>query len=241
MNDDVAASRVHPPHGARPGVTFQRWRSLAFLHWPCPSEQLEPLLPEGLHVQAAEGRAWVGVTPFLMRGVRPAVAPALPGWSTFPEINVRTYVTDDRGREGLWFLTLEVARRAFALALRHTVGLPYHFGRMSLVGDEGGLIARWQRRPFHAQGSVTAKGPQFVAEPESLTDFLTGRWAAYSTRLGRLLRTPVHHEPWPLRRAEASGDWSGLLRAGGVDLDGPPAHVLFSPGVDVRIGVSRPA
>jgi hypothetical protein len=33
--------------------------------------------------------------------------PAIPGLSTFPETNVRTYLVDTHGLDGLWFLSLD--------------------------------------------------------------------------------------------------------------------------------------
>src|SRR5918912_739696 len=56
------------------------------------------------------------MTPFLMEGVRAPLVPAVPWLSRFPEINVRTYVRDGRGRRGIWFFSLDAARLAAVLA-----------------------------------------------------------------------------------------------------------------------------
>jgi uncharacterized protein YqjF (DUF2071 family) len=45
-----------------------------------------------------------------MEGVRAPLVPSVPWLSRFPEINVRTYVRDDQGRSGIWFLSLDAAR-----------------------------------------------------------------------------------------------------------------------------------
>lgn len=234
-------SRIRPPHRASPPVARQQWQHLAFLHWDCAPEVLEPFLPAGLRPQTFDGRAWVGVTPFRMRDLRPAGLPAVPRWSTFPEINVRTYVTDPQSREGLWFLSLEVSRRAVAASFRTAIGIAYRTARIDLDADDDGLDVRWQRGHATAAGDVNAFGPTRYADPGSLEDFLTGRWLAFSTRFGQLLRIPVTHEPWRLRQAETAGDWSGLLQAAQIDVSGPPVHVACSPGVDVRIGLPRPS
>jgi uncharacterized protein YqjF (DUF2071 family) len=42
--------------------------------------------------------------------------PAVPWLSRFPEINVRIYVLDARGRSGIWFFSLDTARLAAVLA-----------------------------------------------------------------------------------------------------------------------------
>src|SRR5262245_38098254 len=78
------------PAGRRP-VMYQKWRSLLFLHWAFPPEEVRGLLPRGmgLELDTFGGRAYVGLVPFTMRGVRPAYLPAVPWLSRFHETNVR--------------------------------------------------------------------------------------------------------------------------------------------------------
>ena len=52
-----------------------------------------PYIPDRLEIDTFDGSAWLGVVPFRMSGVRPRFAPALPGVSAFPELNLLTYVT----------------------------------------------------------------------------------------------------------------------------------------------------
>ena len=90
-------------------VMRHRWAHLLFLHWAVPPEQLRPLLPPGLDLDTFEGRAYVGLVPFTMTGVRPVLLPPLPLLSSFHETNVRTYV-HRRGRDpGVWFFSLDAA------------------------------------------------------------------------------------------------------------------------------------
>lgn len=114
----------HPDAPVRRPVSLQRWEQLTFLHWRYAAAVVQRLLPPGPVVQEVDGSAWVALTPFRMAGVRAALTPAVPGWSTFPELNVRTYVTEPDGRDGLWFLRLVAPRRAVVVALG-AVGLPY--------------------------------------------------------------------------------------------------------------------
>lgn len=113
----------HPDAPVRRPVSLQRWEQLTFLHWRYAAAVVQRLLPPGPVVQEVDGSAWVALTPFRMAGVRAALTPAVPGWSTFPELNVRTYVTEPDGRDGLWFLRLVAPRRAVVVALG-AVGLP---------------------------------------------------------------------------------------------------------------------
>ena len=85
---DRLAPTVRPPRA----VMRQNWLQLLFLHWVVAPERLRPLVPAGLDLDLFEGRAYVGLVPFTMTGVRPVWAPAVPGLSSFHETNVRTYV-----------------------------------------------------------------------------------------------------------------------------------------------------
>src|SRR4051794_19621159 len=55
---------------SRRAVMRQDWSLLLFLHWEVPAEQLRPLLPPGLELDLYRGRAFVGLVPFTMSGVR---------------------------------------------------------------------------------------------------------------------------------------------------------------------------
>lgn len=228
-------------HIARP-VALQRWESLTFLHWSYDPGQVASLLPAGLQVDVYDGRAWVGVTPFLMRDVRPAGLPPVPVASAFPETNVRTYVRDDRGVDGLWFFTLECARAA-SLTARPMLGLPYAWSRMSVTRRGNTLRYTSSRRlPPGAASSDYTIDVGAPIEPASLDAFdhwLTGRWRAYSGIQRRLWCTPVDHEPWPLHRATARRLEGNLVPSTGLPQPTGDPVVHFSPGVDVRLGRPR--
>ena len=87
-------SREHVPFPMpdRPHALSQEWRNLTFMHWEVEPSNLEPHIPDNLELDLFEGKAYVGTIPFQMRNVRPRFLPAVPGISTFPEFNIRTYV-----------------------------------------------------------------------------------------------------------------------------------------------------
>jgi uncharacterized protein YqjF (DUF2071 family) len=62
---------------------------------------VQALLPAGLTVDEYDGKAWVGLVPFMM-WVAPPGVPALPWLGRFCETNVRTSVRDEHGRDGVW-------------------------------------------------------------------------------------------------------------------------------------------
>ena len=119
--------RERPPH--RTPVMYEKWENLLFLHWEYNPQAIQTTLPNGLYVDTFDGKAYLGVVPFLMRGVRPRLFPL--GMSDFEELNVRTYVYDSHGTPGVWFYSLD-ANHYFAVALaRLFFNLPYFHANMT--------------------------------------------------------------------------------------------------------------
>src|ERR1051326_691633 len=78
------------PLPERPWLMGQTWYDLLFAHWAVPTSALRRLVPEPLEVHLYEGRGWLGITPFVIGGLRLRGTPPLPWLSAFPELNVRT-------------------------------------------------------------------------------------------------------------------------------------------------------
>jgi hypothetical protein len=88
------------------------------------------------------------------------VAPALPWFTSFPETNVRTYVTGPDGREGLWFFSLDAARLEPVLVARSTYALPYVWSEMTVERDGPVMRYRSRRRwpgPTPATSAITVE------------------------------------------------------------------------------------
>src|SRR4029079_1151950 len=99
------------PVPPRPWLLRMVWEDLLFAHWPCDPAALEPHLPPGLALDTFDGRAWLGVVPFRISGIRARGLPAIPGLRGFLELNLRTYVVAG-GKPGVWFFSLDAASRA---------------------------------------------------------------------------------------------------------------------------------
>lgn len=114
-----------------------RWVDLAFLHWRVRADDLRALVPAPLEIDAFDGGAWLGITPFRMTGVRPVALPPVPTARDFPELNVRTYVRLG-SRAGVWFFSLDAASRLAVIGARMLTGLPYFHARMDQrrAGDD---------------------------------------------------------------------------------------------------------
>ncbi|MDQ0765983.1 YqjF family protein [Streptomyces canus] len=216
-----------------------RWRRQTFVHWPFPPVAVQALLPRELVVDEYDGVAWVGLTPFVMADVRPAGVPAgVPGLPSFAETNLRTYVRREDGRDGIWFLSIDVAC-PLMLAAR-AVGAPYTLGALRVATDGDTVSYAGSRGAGEVSYRLYVR-PGDPVQPAERDVWLTSRWRAYTRRLGRLWETPVEHEPWPLAYAAVDVLEETLTAAAGLPapLDEPVVH--FSPGVEhVRLGPSRP-
>ncbi|MFE2263604.1 YqjF family protein [Streptomyces griseosporeus] len=216
------------------------WLTQTFVHWSYPVEAVQALLPEPLVVDAYEGAAWVGLTPFVMADVRPPGVPAgLPGVPTFPETNLRTYVRHPGGRDGLWFLSLEVAC-PLMLAAR-AVGVPYHPGSLHATRRKETVAYSGRRWAGGASYRLVVRPGGPVERPTERDVWLTSRWRAYTRRLGLLWETPVEHEPWPLAGAGIEVLEETLTASAGLPAPSGEPVVHFSEGVrHVRLGAPRP-
>ena len=233
-------SGQEPEEEVQNPASQQRWHAMTFLHWQYDVDDLRPHLASGLEVDTYDGRAWVSITPFLMKDFRLGPLPAVPGLSTFPETNVRTYVRGPDGRDGLWFFSLEADSVATVVGASSLYGVPYEFADMEV--EEGQVVRYRSRRRAKPEigHDISVRPGEPCASPSELDHWLTGRWRAYSTPAGRLTRVPVQHQPWPLWEAELVELEQTLLGAVGLP---EPAHdpvVQYSPGVDVRLGVPIP-
>ncbi len=236
---------VSPTHRIARPVMLQGWRDLASIHWQYDPDVVQALLPPAYRVDTFDGAAWVGVIPFMMERIRLPGLPPLGRLSTFPETNVRTYVVDRSGRRGVWFASLDVSRLLPAVVARSTYRLPYAWARMSIerTGDELRYTSR-RRWPSGAAVSdlrVRVGAPLEASDVGALDHFLTARWALGSTLLGRSLWAGVEHEARPLHRAELVEGEETLTGAAGLPAPEAAPHVLWSPGVEVRIGAPRRA
>src|SRR5262249_5292507 len=106
-------------------LMLQRWHEICFFHWSCDPQLLQPRLPPGLRLDTFDSKAWIGLTPFLLTGLRPPLFPQALGLA-FPEMNLRTYVIGADG-PGIWFFSLDAARFVAVLGARAMYGLPYYW------------------------------------------------------------------------------------------------------------------
>jgi uncharacterized protein len=196
------------PVPRRPWFMGQSWLDLLFAHWALAPSALESRVPEPLELDTFEGRAWIGITPFVVSGLRLAPTPPVPYLSKFPEINFRTYVSL-HGKPGIYFFSLDAASRFAVSTARRLYRLPYFLAEMSADRSDGRVeygSKRVDERGHAArfEGRYGPIGPPVAARPGSLEYFLTERYCLYTLDEGaKPLRADIHHPPWPLQPAEA--------------------------------------
>ena len=214
---------------------LQSWKQVTFLHWAVDAAVLRPLVPAELELDLFDGRAWVGIVPFLPQRLRrPGLAP-LPWLSKYPEVNVRTYV-----RGGVWFLSLDLGRMISALGAQLISGLPHFWAasRIERYGDRLGFESRRIRGHAFCQMQVEVGGA--IPAPGDLLRFLTERYKLYTNFRGRLCQGQVEHPRWELKQARVLYLEESLLAAAGVPRPDSEPVVCFSEGVDARLGPIEP-
>lgn len=223
---------------------LQGWHDLASVHWPYNPEVVQRLLPKGVQVDICNGAAWVGLIPFHMRRIRLPGWPSFGRWSTFPETNVRTYVVAPDGRRAVWFFSLDVSVLLPALVARVTYGLPYCYSSMSIHRDSPDTVQYSAKRLWPlggAQSQLVIKIGEKVRS-EHLTEldkFVTARWGLMSSFARVALWADVDHPPWDIYRARILQCEDTILIATGLPPPTAEPTVLYSPGVEVRIGRPR--
>ena len=225
------------PIPQRPWVMTQTWHDLLFAHWPVSVESLARVVPPPFELDLFEGRAWIGVVPFVMTNVAPRGVPALPGLSSFPELNVRTYVRVG-GRAGVYFFSLDAASVLAVRAARLLLHLPYYWAAMTVGRSAAGMHYRSRRRGHAAPHEFVATyepvGPVFNAEPGSLEYFLTERYCLYGRdHRARPYRLEIHHPPWPLQRAAALIERNSMVSIDGLSLSAVAPFQHFAKRQDI--------
>ena len=205
------------PLPRKPWIQGQSWQQLLFVHYRFEPGSLQEQVAEGLRVETFDGSAWLGITPFNLTGLRLALTPPLPGLSSFPELNVRTYVTDG-ARPGIWFFSLDAGSRLAVRAARRFYDLPYFHARMQLQTEADGVRLRSERLLSRDRARFIATyrpiGPGTVPAPGTLESFLVERYCLYAHDGTSLRRAEIHHPPWCLQPAAAEFEHEGLLPAG---------------------------
>jgi len=217
---------------------YMRWENLLFAHWRVPPDLLRSQVPPKLELDLFDNEAWLGIVPFTMCDTRPRGLPHVPGISSFPELNVRTYVTLD-GKPGVWFFSLDAASRLAVRAARRFFSLPYFDALMSAKSN--GSRTEYSSRRIHHSAPVTEFRAVFWPQsessqsmPGSLDHWLTERYCFFTVDgSGRSACCEIHHMPWPLRQAGADFALNTMAEPLGIELPPKPDALHFADRLEV--------
>jgi uncharacterized protein YqjF (DUF2071 family) len=217
------------------------------LHYEVAPEKLQPFVPFELDVR--DGKAYVSLVAFTMRGLRPSRG----GWlaalpfkpiATHELLNVRTYVKH-RGEHGIYFLA-EWIPNLLSVPLGPPVfGLPYQWGKLHCLHEHERGFAFGDVRARRGLGRLRYRakvdGGFFPCAAGSLAEWLMERYTAFTEWRGWKRCFRVRHEPWPQCAVEAEVlDDSLLARAGSWARYARFIGANYSPGVR-HVQMSRPA
>jgi len=223
-----------------PWVMTQTWEDLLFAHWPIDPDELRRVIPAPLTLDTYEGQAWIGIVPFNITAFRPRWLPSIPRITTFPELNVRTYVVVG-DKPGVYFFSLDAANWPAVIGARLWFHLPYVFAQMSVRHNVDWVVYDSVRKDrsappgaFHA--SYIINGHLNYAPPGSLPHWLTERYCLYAVGpRNQVIRGEIHHAKWPLQPATAKIEVNTLPLPGGLRLPNVPPLLHFAKKIDVAM------
>lgn len=177
------------------------WLDAVFIHYEVDPKALAEAVPFPLDTH--EGKAYISLVAFTMRGMRPKRGGRATRWLTAPIathqfLNLRTYVKH-RGRFGIFFMK-EWLNDSLAVKLGPlTFGLPYHKAEVA-----------YEHSGHEVCGTVVAGGKalQYGATPEGIPTpasggtrdaFLLERYTAFTNAGRRPKFFRVWHEPWKVQ------------------------------------------
>jgi len=233
------------PLPGEPWAMGQTWIDLLFAHWRVPLASLEAVVPPQLTLDTYEGDAYLGITPFRVEGLRLRGTTPVPLLSSFPEINVRTYVSV-AGKAGIYFLSLDAGSWAAVLAARRSYRLPYFRARIATSADAEGVGFEAERisgdgPAARFQARYGPEGERLPARPGSLERWLAERYCLYTLdERRRVHRGEIHHPLWPLQPAWAEIEANTMTSGYGIALEGEPL-LHFSRRQDVALWPIRRA
>jgi len=249
--NDIGHRPFPPPQRSYVGV--MTWHDLLFAHWPVDPDTVKHAMPPVLrpYLDLYDGRAWIGVVPFWMSNVTARWMPPLPGLSTFPELNVRTYVTID-GMPGVFFFSLDAANMSAVIGARAMFSLPYFHARMAVWSDrhvgvrmpeppassnEVRYVSERLEPPLPAEfrAHYRPTGPVQHAQPGSIEHFFVERYCLYTAPGGAIQRTHIHHLPWPLQPASAEIEVNTMAPSDGLVLPHATPLLHFAKRLDVLV------
>jgi len=136
----------------------------------------------------------------------------------------------------VYFFSLDASNLPAVLGARIGLGLPYYWSDMNAetIGEE--IHYTSHRRQGSAEVDVQY-GPmgELINRKTDREKFLTERYCLYEVRAGVVMRTEVHHVPWPLHKARATFTTNTLGLRQNLPLTRRPDLLHFCRQLDVLV------
>jgi uncharacterized protein len=204
----------------------QSWNDVLFVHFAMDPPTLRRLVPDALTLELYDGAAWLTLSCFSTSYLRPSGVPPLPRLSFFPQVMVRTCVSVE-DKPGSFYFSVDAASLSAVWLARVFFRMPYWHAKIQVGGATirqrnatGGTI---HFRSSRLHGPAALDGPATF-----LAAYAPERYCVYSWNRGKLYRTELHHQPWPLQRAGIEMQANSLADPLGLVLPGIPDLCHFS-------------
>jgi uncharacterized protein YqjF (DUF2071 family) len=221
---------------------YANWDNVLFIHYEIEPDKLQRCIPYPLDLY--QGRAFVSLVAFTMRGMRPRLAGTLGAVlfkpiATHHFLNVRSYVRH-KGETGIYFMREWLSNRLAAWVGPWSFGLPYHFGKIDYRCDfehEHECRGRVEAIDGSLRYCATLTNEFGSCAPQSLDEFLLERYTAFTQFGNRSRFFRIWHEPWQQVAAKVEIVTDDLIRAtGSWWREAACVGANFSPGVNVWMG-----
>ncbi|WP_077624078.1 YqjF family protein [Sediminibacillus massiliensis] len=198
----------------KPWVATQKWNDLLFIHWPVPYESIRTQVPDEFEVETYDGQAWLSIVPFYGTSNRFRGMPGPIPFSSFLELNVRTYV-NYKGDSGVYFFSLDASSDIAVAGARKLFSLPYFKAKMRKERNKHGILftsRRTEKGAHPASFSAHYKpiSQKSTAREGSLTHWLVERYCLWTIKGDKVLKGPIKHEPWDVQEAILDLDMDGM-------------------------------
>ncbi|NEU30794.1 DUF2071 domain-containing protein [bacterium LRH843] len=191
-----------------PWIMTQTWNDVLFIHFQVDPDELRDKVPKQLTIDTYNGMARISLVAFNVTNFRGRLLPPIPFAHSFPELNVRTYVTVN-GKPSVYFFSLDAWHRLAVLGARTFFHLPYFYARQTFekVGDTFRFSSKRESVKGAEVECLVSYRPistPFSYEKGSLDYWLTERYRLYTAYKHYLYYVDIHHTKWVLQRAEAT-------------------------------------
>lgn len=237
MNPIIQSKHIPFAMPTRKHSLIQEWKYLTFMHWEVSPKILSKYIPKDMELDLFEGKAYIGLIPFLMKDVHPRLLFPIGGISNFPEFNIRTYVKLNN-KPGVFFLTLDAQSYITCLYAPYAYGLPYNYSKGNIKVDNKKYIWKSNRRRkgFELSGFSILESEAMIPSKGSLEEFLFERYCLFSLRNNKICIGYIKHNPWNIHRAHAKLQTNKLTKSFDLGIKNllMPELVHMSKGVTVN-------